>query len=110
MSLSDLELPDLLPPRPPKPIWTRTLYVAGAVVCFALGVVGWLIPVVTGVPFYIAGLVLLAAASERARGWINHAERRKLPLSWRLKFRAALERWKSKKSHERKGGGNEAAK
>jgi hypothetical protein len=56
------------------------------VLCFAAGFVGWLIPVVTGLPFYAVGLALLAAASPRARRWINRLERR-LPekLRWRLR-------------------------
>jgi uncharacterized membrane protein YbaN (DUF454 family) len=57
-------------------------------VCFVLGVVGWLIPVVTGLPFHVAGLVLLGLASDRVAGWINGLDRR-LPHRVRL----ALRRW-----------------
>ncbi|HKA62816.1 MAG TPA: hypothetical protein VKH83_10350, partial [Methylomirabilota bacterium] len=52
------------------------LFLAAAVLCFAAGVVGWLIPVVTGLPFYAAGLVFLGLASERVRRWVNRLERR----------------------------------
>ena len=70
-------------------MWMRALYAAGAVVAFALGVVGWLVPVVTGVPFYVVGLALLAGASDRMRQAINRAERR-LPHRWRTSLRRAL--------------------
>jgi uncharacterized membrane protein YbaN (DUF454 family) len=67
------------------------LCVIGAVILFALGIVGWLIPVVTGIPFYALGLVLLGMSSQRVREWINHAERR-LPIHWRRRLRATLRR------------------
>ena len=82
-------LPDLLPVhRHPRPLWLRLLFFFGALVCFGLGVVGWLIPVVTGIPFYVAAIVLLAMASERARGWVNTLERRLAHDT-----RVAMRRW-----------------
>jgi len=81
-------LPDLLPSGHPRALWLRILFGAGAVVCLALGVIGWLIPLVTGIPFYLAALGLLAAASDRARQVINALEAR-LPHHRRL----ALRRW-----------------
>ena len=57
--------------------------------CIVLGIVGWLVPVVTGLPFYAAALVLLAVASERVRGWINRLERR-LPRAVRRALRRAV--------------------
>jgi hypothetical protein len=86
------DLPDLLPVyRHPRPLWLRLLFVIGALVCFALGVLGWLIPVVTGIPFYVAAIVLLAMASERARGWVNALERR-LAHDTRIAMRRWLHR------------------
>ena len=85
------ELPDLLRTTAPPPLWRRVLCVIGAVILFALGIVGWLIPVVTGLPFYALGLVLLGMSSQRVREWINHAERR-LPIHWRRRLRATLRR------------------
>ena len=86
------DFPDLLRARPTKrPLWVRALCVAGAVVLFAAGIAGWLIPVITGIPFYIGALVLLGMASDRVRGWINALERR-LPAKWRRGLRRALER------------------
>ena len=74
-----------------RPLWARVLYLAGAGVFFVLGIVGWLVPVVTGIPFYAAALVLLAMSSDRARAWINRAERR-LPDRLRRALRRALHR------------------
>lgn len=82
------DLPDLLPVHHRRPLWVRLLCLLGALVCLVLGVVGWLIPVVTGIPFYAAAIVLLAVASDRARGWVNGLERR-LPHNTRV----AMRRW-----------------
>src|SRR5918996_642619 len=57
------ELPDLLSTEIQHPLWVRALCIAGALVCFVLGVIGWLIPLVTGLPFYAVGLILLGMAS-----------------------------------------------
>jgi uncharacterized membrane protein YbaN (DUF454 family) len=67
------------------------LCLVGALVCLVLGVVGWLIPVVTGIPFYAAAIVLLAMASDRTREWVNGLERR-LPHDTRVSLRRALAR------------------
>jgi uncharacterized membrane protein YbaN (DUF454 family) len=84
------ELPDLLEPRKRRhPLWFRALCVFGAVVFFLLGIVGWLIPVVTGIPFYAVALVLLGMASDRTRRWINDLERR-MPDRWRRALRRFL--------------------
>lgn len=70
-------LPDLLRERDARhPVWLRIVFLAAALVCFVLGVVGWLIPVITGIPFYAAGLVFLGLASDRTRRFINRMERR----------------------------------
>jgi len=83
----DRDPPDLLrEQKHHRPLWVRVLCFAGAVIFFVLGIVGWLIPVLTGIPFYVAGLALLALASDRARHLINRLERR-LPrrLRWALR-------------------------
>jgi len=80
------ELPDLLPSTVRRPMWQRALCVLGAVVCFVLGVVGWLIPFVTGIPFYAASLILLGMASGRVAGWVNRLDRR-LPRGVRVQLR-----------------------
>ena len=45
------DLPDLLRPGGHRPLWIRALCLLGSLVFFALGVVGWLIPILTGLPF-----------------------------------------------------------
>ena len=73
----DYDPPDLLrEPDHHRPLWLRALCFAGAGVCFVLGIVGWLIPVITGIPFYVAALALLALASDNARHFINRMERK----------------------------------
>ncbi len=80
------ELPDLLSTDIRRPLWIRALCIAGALVFFVLGVIGWLIPLVTGLPFYAIGLILLGMASSRAARWINRLDRR-LPYAVRVKLR-----------------------
>jgi hypothetical protein len=74
----------------------RVLGVLGAGACFLLAVVAWLIPVVTGIPLLVAGLILLSIASPRAHGWINRSERR-LPIRWRRAIRRGLDKMPSEK-------------
>jgi len=85
-------LPDLLREHEGhRPLWLRGLYVLGALVCVALGIAGWLIPVMTGIPFYAAVVVLLGLASDRVRRAINRLERR-LAESTRRRIRRLLAR------------------
>jgi Flp pilus assembly protein TadB len=86
------ELPDLLAgDRPRGSVVVRLALVGAAAACFVLGVVFWLVPIVTGIPFYVLGLVLLAAASSRARRLVNRLERR-LPAGARVKLRELVQR------------------
>ena len=56
----DRDPPDLLrEQKHHRPFWVRVLCFAGACIFFVLGILGWLIPVLTGIPFYVAGLALL---------------------------------------------------
>jgi uncharacterized membrane protein len=85
-------LPDLLREQDGRhPFWLRLVFLAAALVFFAAGVVGWLIPVITGIPFYAAGLVFLGLASDRTRRFINRRERR-LAESTRRKIRRLIAR------------------
>ena len=85
-------LPDLLrDQRGRHPFWLRIVFLAAALVCFVGGVVGWLIPVVTGIPFYAAGLIFLGLASDASRRFINRMERR-LSESTRHKIRRLIAR------------------
>jgi hypothetical protein len=84
------DLPDLLAPHDKKrPAWVRVACFTGAFVFFLLGMVGWLIPVVTGIPFYLVAVVLLGMASDGVLDEINRLER-KLPYRWRRGLRRAL--------------------
>lgn len=90
MDDSDVELAPLLwSDAKARPVWKRVLLLAGAAVFLALGVVGWLIPIVTGVPFYIVGFALLGAGSPRAARALNRAEAH-LPHRWRVGLRRVL--------------------
>lgn len=81
-------LGDLLPEwRVPLPLWKRSLYIFLGIVCLVLGVVGWLVPVITGIPFYVAAVAFLGASSRLARRCINWGDR-KLPLRARVLLRA----------------------
>lgn len=93
----DKDPPELLrEPTHHRPFWVRLLCGAGAVVMFALGVVGWLVPVITGIPFYLAGFALLALASDNARHRINRLEAR-LPRGTRWMLRHGLQKLPSQR-------------
>ena len=95
------EPPDLLEPhRTKRPAWVRILCFVGAGVFFLLGVLGWLIPLVSGIPFYIVALVLLGMASDRVLAWINRLER-KLPVGWRRALRRGLRKIPSERIRRR---------
>jgi hypothetical protein len=85
-------LPDLLRDQDGRhPFWLRIVFLVLAVVCFAAGVVGWLLPVVTGIPFYAAAFIFLGLASDRTRRFINRLERR-LAESTRRRIRRLIGR------------------
>ena len=88
------------------PVLKRALMLVGAVLCFVFGVVGWLVPVITGIPFYVAGLVLLAKAWPAAGRRVNAWEAG-WPVKYRLwlrpRLRARLRR-EQRERDERAGG------
>src|SRR5258705_11700709 len=87
---SSSPLPDLLREQDGRhPFWLRLVFLGAALVCFVLGVVGWLIPVITGIPFYAAGLVFLRLASDRVRRFINRMQR-KLSENTRRRIRRTI--------------------
>ncbi len=75
----------------PRPLWKRGLLLVGAIVFLVLGVIGWLVPVVTGIPFYIIGFALLGAASPRTLAPMNRLEQR-LPHRVRVSLRSMVAR------------------
>ena len=87
-------MPDSFPPllrirKTQRSFLTRVLLVGGAILCLVFGILGWLVPVVTGIPFYVLGLILLGMASSGVRNWINRAEAR-LPPRWRKLLRNGI--------------------
>ena len=82
--------PDLGPlihePQRERPLWRRVLLLVIAVLAFALGVVGWLVPVITGIPFYVLGMVCLAKVSPWMAERVNALDER-LPLGARRALR-----------------------
>ena len=75
--------------RARRPVWKQVLLIGGALLCFVVGVLGWLVPVITGIPFYVMGLILLGMASPRVLEWVNRAEARLSP-KWRKRLRDGL--------------------
>ena len=89
---SSEELPELLKRgHPPLPLWKKVLCLAGAAVLFVLGIVFWLVPVVTGIPFHVGALILVGLTSDRVRGWVNALDRR-LPHPLRKRLRRLRKR------------------
>lgn len=98
MTHAHSSLPDLIKcdGRVRHPVYRAVLF-ASAVVCLLVGLVGVVLPVMPGVPFFIPGIVLLGMASERAAHWINSRERRLKP-KWRVRLRKMLGRAKETRS------------
>jgi ABC-type uncharacterized transport system permease subunit len=86
-------------PSRTQPVLKRVLLIAGAVISFLVGILGWLVPVITGIPFYILGLILLGMASPGIIDWVNRGESR-LPTRWRRRLRAGLRKIPIKKIRE----------
>ncbi|MFT7463284.1 MAG: hypothetical protein ACI9EF_001628 [Pseudohongiellaceae bacterium] len=85
-----ITIPDLLAmPQGEHSLARRALWWLGAAGCFILGIVGWLVPVITGIPFYILGAVMLSKASP-AVGWRINSWERGWTLKWRLMLRPTL--------------------
>ena len=80
-------MPDLIrTDGPQRTAFMRLLMLVLAGLFFVLGIVGWLLPVVTGIPFYVLAAVCLGMADRRVARWINERERR-LPDKWRRLLR-----------------------
>ena len=73
------------------PLWLKVLLVLAAIVCMLLGFILWLVPVVTGIPFWLIGFIILAAVSDRFRRLINRLDH-KLPTRARIALRHARDR------------------
>jgi len=62
------------------------LFLGLSFVLLLLGIIGWLVPIVTGVPFLVASLAAVAMVSRRVCRWINIIDR-KLPYRVRKGLR-----------------------
>src|SRR5262245_10078866 len=81
------DLPDLIrTDGPQRTAVMRLLMFVLAGLFFVLGIIGWLLPVVTGIPFYVLAAVCLGMADKRFARWINERERR-LPEKFRRLLR-----------------------
>jgi len=69
-----------------RPAWKRTVLFGCGVICIVIGVICGPIPIMTGIPFYIGGAVLLGMSNKHVAAWINRWER-KLPRRARLMLR-----------------------
>ena len=97
-------LAPLLPegPRSHSTVTRVGLLIASAVF-LALGVIFWLIPVLTGIPFYVLSLITLSMASRRAARFLNRGERR-LPYRFRRWMRLVLRHRERKQRHAKRAG------
>ncbi|CAG0985687.1 Inner membrane protein YbaN [Planctomycetaceae bacterium] len=87
MDLETDQLGDLFAPTTSRHglIVRVALFVVGGLLVI-YGILGVILPVLPGFPFLLIGMPLMAASSERARGWMNSLDR-KFPLTMRLLLR-----------------------
>ena len=72
-------LPELVPESDTRNPAMRLLAFVASLVFFLLGILGWLIPVVTGIPFYVLGLVTLGLAIPAVARRINAWDAKRSP-------------------------------
>jgi hypothetical protein len=86
-----VEIPKLIETDPgQRSLGARVALASGAVVVLILGVIGWILPIVPGLPLIVVGLGMLGLCSRRAASWINATEAR-LPRRIRLALRPRME-------------------
>ena len=73
------------------PLWLKAILVLAAILCMILGIIFWLIPIITGIPFWILGFIILATVSDKFRKLINRLEQ-KLPTRARIALRHARDK------------------
>jgi uncharacterized membrane protein YbaN (DUF454 family) len=59
----------LTEPAPQRPLWQRCLLPFVGLILFALGIIGWLLPVVPGLPLAILGAPFLLCFHRGAEQW-----------------------------------------
>jgi len=81
------EIPDFLPEdKGDSGFLKKCFFVVGGLVLIVLGIVGWVLPFLMGVPLIAAGLAMAAVAIPGLRKLVNSLEA-KLPRKWRLYLR-----------------------
>lgn len=55
----------------PRPWWQRLLYPLVGIILIILGIIGWLTPVIPGVPLIIIGIPWLACFHPRLELWVR---------------------------------------
>ncbi len=57
-------------PRPPRPIWQRTLWCAAGVLALVAGAVGIVLPLLPTVPFVLLAAFCFSRGSTRLEAWL----------------------------------------
>lgn len=90
--MANLTLPDLIETGgPQRSLIHRAALLTLSLACFVLGVICWLIPVLSGIPFYVASIAFLGMSNRRVGRWINYHEAR-VPHRYRVRTRRLLRR------------------
>jgi len=78
---------------PVRPLWQRIVYPLSGLVLVAVGMIGWLLPVIPGFPLVPLGIPLLFAFSQR---WEDSSKRamRRCWLVCRRGWHAVRRRWR----------------
>ena len=80
----------LTEPAPRRPLWQRMVLPFVGLVFFAVGIIGWLLPVIPGLPLAILGAPFLFCFNRRCEQW-SRDRMRHTREAWRQR----LARWKS---------------
>lgn len=80
----------LTEPAPERPIWQRCLLPFVGLILLVIGIIGWLLPVVPGLPLAIVGAPFLLCFHRRAEQWGRDRLR-----SSRDGWRRRVARWNS---------------
>ena len=88
----------------PDPAWPpglnpkKTLYILTGCVFLAVGLAGWILPLMHGTLFVVIGLLILTTHSKRARNWVDrfmdrHPRIKRRYEAWREKAAGQGRRW-----------------
>jgi len=63
-------------PAPERPLWQRVVLPFAGLILLALGLIGWLLPVIPGLPLAIVGAPFVLCFDRRAEQWGRDRMRR----------------------------------